>query len=232
VADLRITLSGEDQDRDTALTALRSVLTVTEVSRAYRNRHDPGSRVYLRATAPAPGTLPASPLELADDAKRARELGRELDVLTAAGHDLEAQPWYPLRPGDVVLTYMPDSSLAGGPLSETYLAVDDGFEVRLREVANSYSARLDTAAGSSEDQDDAHDAEPVDVDQLEHTDGAEQLDAEDDDQDDAPEAAGELLASIWDLWFEWGPAAITVIRAGAVVYGNPGRTRPTAQARP
>lgn len=235
--DLRITVSGEDQDRDTALSLLRSVLTVSEISRPYPNRHDPGARVYLRATAPTPCAPAASPLALAEDAKRARDLGREIGVLTVAGRDLEAQPWYPLQGGDVVLTYMPDSALAGGPLSETYLAVHDGIEVRLREVANSYSAQLDTAGSDSEDHADTDRAVPaglVDVDQLEHADevDGEQLGAEDDDQDDAPEAPGELLASIWDLWFEWGPAAITVIRAGTVVYGTPGRTRPTAKSQP
>lgn len=67
-----------------------------------------------------------SPLSRAEDAKRNRDLGAEIGILTSAGVDLESQPWYPLRPGDVVLM-----STADGAIGETYLGVDDGFETAL-----------------------------------------------------------------------------------------------------
>lgn len=188
MSDLKIRISGDDHARETALAALRSALTVTSVSAPYPNRNDPGARVYVEADLPA--AAPDSPLSQATDAKRRRDLGAEIEILTAAGRDLESQPWMPLQPGDVVLTYQPDSGLTYAKLSETYLAVDDGFGwIELRQVAASYtnemSAAVDLHASAS--------------------------------QAEAP------TCSIDDLWFEWGPATITVIRAGTVVYGNPAK---------
>lgn len=83
-----------------------------------------------------------SPLSRAEDAKRNRDLGAEISILTSAGADLESQPWYPLQPGDVVLLAM-----TSGPeyYGETYVAEPDEFngpDLALRRV----SATMDNGA--------------------------------------------------------------------------------------
>jgi hypothetical protein len=255
---VKIRIWGPPEENARVTEVLRAAFTVVDESEDYPpNRGtSPLRRRYLelRLDTPATAAVPPSPLELAEAAKRARNLSAELSVLTDAGHDLEAQPWYPLRSGDVVLTYLPDSALTGGPLSETYLAVDDGFEVRLRQVASSTAAsdpvdvvdvtdtcgdcvegrchwggeksRAGVAAVAADPKSDwpcgrarhevsyRYRTQQLAIFDDEETDG---------DQDDAEAPGGELLASIWDLWFEWGQAAITVIRAGVVVHGTPQR---------
>jgi hypothetical protein len=92
----------------------------------------------------------------------------------AGADDLARQPWAPLRPGDVVLLYLPDP-----PYGQTFLAVPDETDVdghaMMREVS-----RTDEHADTN-------------------------------------------LAGFYELWFEAGAHALTVIRAGAVVHGSPAR---------
>jgi hypothetical protein len=199
---LRITVSGQDTPRAAALDVLRAGLQVTSVSRPHPNRHEPGARIYVHAQ-PRPA-LADAPLARAEDAKRRRDLPGEIAILTGAQHDLDRQPWMPLRGGDVVLTFAPPGRPGLDALSETHLALEDpdGFGIGLRQVSTSYT----TAAAGGEQCDEQH---PDDEDQ-------------DDDEPDGP--AREYLYSIEDLWFEWGPAALTVLRAGAVVFGTPTRT--------
>ncbi len=195
--ELRITVSGEEPARDAALNVLKTGMDVSSVSQPYANREDPGARVYVRARPRPQGpALADSPLSLAEDAKRRRDLGAELAILTGAQRDLESQPWLPLQAGDVVLMYLPDSAVNGGPLGETYLAVDDpdGFGVGLRQVSTSYTTPA-----------------PADADQEDH----------EDQDDESPSQAREYLYSIEDLWFEAGAATLSVIRAGAVLFGTP-----------
>ncbi|WP_329141055.1 hypothetical protein [Streptomyces sp. NBC_00670] len=45
---------------------------------------------------------PQSPLQTAEDAKRARDLGGELSALRSGHHTLTSASWYPARPGDLV----------------------------------------------------------------------------------------------------------------------------------
>lgn len=68
---------------------------------------------------PSPTERQASPLEVAAAAKSARDLDAELHALMAGANSLEQQPWYPLRPGDLVhLTY---DAYPGTPVQgETY----------------------------------------------------------------------------------------------------------------
>lgn len=69
-----------------------------------------------------PGSTPTtpSPLAQAEDAKRARDLHGEIGALTAGGQQLEAAPWYPSQPGDIVHIAYPASGLAQA-YGETYL---------------------------------------------------------------------------------------------------------------
>jgi hypothetical protein len=117
-----------------------------------------------------------SPLAAAEDAKRRRDIGGEIGALIAGGDDLARQPWAPLRPGDVVLCYLPGAPAYG----QTFLAVDDETDVdghaMMREVS-----RID-------------------------------------------EFAQPDLIEFYALWFEAGAHKLTVIRAGAVVFGTPART--------
>lgn len=64
-----------------------------------------------------------SPLSRAEDAKRRRDLPDEVRILTDANADLNAQAWYPLHVGDVVLM-----ATGEGDLGETYVAERDEFD--------------------------------------------------------------------------------------------------------
>ncbi|MFJ2719405.1 hypothetical protein [Streptomyces sp. NPDC087437] len=76
----------------------------------------------LRIAAQLPLTADAesSPLQLAEDAKRRRDLGGELAALQQGHDQLTSAPWYPVRPGDLVHVHYE----AGGEMAaygETYI---------------------------------------------------------------------------------------------------------------
>ncbi|MER5608287.1 hypothetical protein AB0F93_03520 [Micromonospora tulbaghiae] len=278
--------------------ALRAVLTVpAPASVDYPNRRDPGRRRFLESTgvrapqqhdagwppsADAAAYVAASaPLAVAEDAKHRRDLAGEVDVLIAADRDLRRQPWFPLRPGDVVLSWLPPVAHAPA-YGQTYVAVDDGAtdladSAMLREVSTTdlppagvqlpdWSLAYHQGSGHWELH--ALDDEGTGLAPWETADhlirpsqdaeakawAAEQIaEAEGEGptgwklwngQSTAvgtlinAEFAGELvptfgdnvaavgpqLTSFYSLWFEAGPAALTIIRAGAVVHGTPART--------
>jgi hypothetical protein len=120
-----------------------------------------------------------SPLAAAEDAKRRRDIGGEIGALIAGADDLARQPWAPLRPGDVVLCYLPGST----PYGQTFVAVPDETDIdghaMMREVSRN--------------------PEFSDL------------------------GLDPNLAGFYELWFEAGPHTLTVIRAGAVVFGTPAR---------
>lgn len=115
-------------------------------------------------------------------------------------HDPEAlrtQPWYPLRPGDVVLHTAWDGT------SRTYLAEDEADQADpdrsplLREVSSSATPprRKRTSV------DDPRDTKPVDLDML---------------------LTGGLVR-LYPLWCDSSPTTLTIIRAGHILYGSPAR---------
>ncbi|MGW3417027.1 hypothetical protein [Streptomyces phaeochromogenes] len=61
-----------------------------------------------------------SPLAQAQDAKRARNLGGEVDALMSAGVALASAPWYPARPGDLVHIHYEQSGTVPA-FGETYV---------------------------------------------------------------------------------------------------------------
>ncbi|MFG1873360.1 hypothetical protein ACGFIV_00805 [Sphaerisporangium sp. NPDC049003] len=67
----------------------------------------------------------ASPLEQAEDAKRARDLGAEIGALTSGYEELTSALWYPAQEGDIV--HIGHEPLADHlpPFGETYLVYDD-----------------------------------------------------------------------------------------------------------
>lgn len=69
-----------------------------------------------------------SPLAQAEDAKRGRDLGGELNALQQGHTDLTSAPWYPARPGDVVHVHYEGAGEMAA-FGETYLvaAGSDGF---------------------------------------------------------------------------------------------------------
>lgn len=79
-----------------------------------------------------------SPLAAAEDAKRRRDIGGEIGALLAGADDLARQPWVPLRPGDVVLCYLPGDPAYG----QTFLAVSDETDIdghaMVREVSRTH----------------------------------------------------------------------------------------------
>lgn len=135
----------------------------------------------------------ASPLAQADDAKRARDLGTEIDVLTTAHNRLTSAPWYPVRPDDLVHVHYEHES--AGPIpafGETY-------------IVGSAREPGDTAPGLLSMVLLAHtlpDSTPED--DVKGWTGVYEAEAHDD--------------PIYDLWFEAGPQRLTIVRDGRVVH--------------
>ncbi|MEV8245008.1 hypothetical protein AB0R01_14700 [Streptomyces rochei] len=75
-----------------------------------------------------PGTRDErSPLEQADDAKRARHLGAEIAALRGSYSALTSAPWYPARPGDLVhVHYEAAGEVAAA--GETYVLDEGRYE--------------------------------------------------------------------------------------------------------
>jgi hypothetical protein len=281
---VRIRLEAADPtDLDTHEAALRSVLDVTEqASPDYPNHHRPGrpprgdeenrarrfltsAGVRTAAAVPAP-----SPLAAAEDAKRARDLAGEIDILTGADAELRRQRWTPLRPGDIVLSYLP-GTIDVPAYGQTFLAVDDtdaDGNALLREVSANQDPSGDVPAPRDPDaveyllRYDTGDQRWV-LDSIDAIGGDLQrwldapttigIDAEQDAMawavgeisevedgrdltgwreltgrgfapvfaDDDPPPPTEGLVPLYELWFEAGAAALSVIRAGAVVFGTP-----------
>jgi hypothetical protein len=169
---MKIRIEGTPRGVEAFAAFLRATIDVRQESQDYDNR-PPSTLVrrYIDAELLAePGSAP-SPLALAEDAKRLRDMGAEITILQRADTDLNSQPWLPLRAGDIVL-----QSFADHPdLSATYLAIpDDSREgAYLQQISSNYPT---------------------------------------------PET-GPM--PFYDLWFEAGRDALSVIRAGAVVFGRP-----------
>jgi hypothetical protein len=186
---VRIRLEAADAtELDAHEAALRSVLTIPEPgSRDYPNRShrgavagddhtQPGRRRYLdstgiRATPAGPATAPAddedySPRAAAEDAKRRRDLGAEIATLRAADEDLQRRPWFPLRPGDVVLMYLPADAHSPAH-GETYLAVDDDTDLAVDDDTDiAGNAMLREVSRTREPWDDDADDEPAEPEYL------------------------------------------------------------------
>ena len=156
---VRIRLEAVDvDDLDAHEAVLRRVLTIPGcASSDYPNRRtgrggQPARRRYLDSTGvqPTEPTDPGrSPLAAAEDARRRRDLGGEIGALMAGARDLAAQPWAPLRPGDVVLCW-----LAGIGYGQTYLATTEiGYDghADLREISTTEATDDANEPGESDE---------------------------------------------------------------------------------
>ncbi|MEV8101736.1 hypothetical protein [Streptomyces sp. NPDC088135] len=78
-----------------------------------------------------------SPLARAEEAKRRRDLGGELDALVGGHRALTEAPWYPSRPGDRLLITLEagDAAPSGAELYEVVEGSGGGMELRLIEVS-------------------------------------------------------------------------------------------------
>lgn len=86
-------------------------------------------------------TSQRAPLDVATAAKRRRDFAGEIGALTAADRDLTRRPWFPLRPGDVVLAYLPPQEGVPG-YGTTYVAVDEGKDPAGNPLLRQVSADL------------------------------------------------------------------------------------------
>lgn len=120
---MKIRLEGTPTEVKAFADALCTISEVHPHFKEYRNR--PPSKLVRRYLDAELGDVPAgqraAPLQLAEQAKQLRDLGAEITILNRADADLNAQPWLPLRAGDIVLQGFVDHP----DLSETYLAVPD-----------------------------------------------------------------------------------------------------------
>ncbi|MFD9107170.1 hypothetical protein [Streptomyces bottropensis] len=138
----------------------------------------------------------ASPLAQAEAAKRARDLGGEIAVLTSAHDRLTSAPWYPVRPGDLVHVHYE----AGGEMpafGETYIVGD------AREPGDTAPGLLSMVLLAHTLPDSTPD------DDVAGMTGCFESESHDD--------------PLYDLWFEAGPQRLAVVRDGRVVHNGGAR---------
>jgi hypothetical protein len=156
---VRIRLEAANQALlDIVEVALRGAINVTSgPSRDYPNRRTSGLRRYLSADVSAATRQPVqSPLAAAEEHKRRRDIAGEIGALMSADAELKARPWYPIRPGDVVLMRL--AGAAGVPAyGETFLAVDTDMDgcAMLRQVSRDLGHILDGPNEETHTLDDA-----------------------------------------------------------------------------
>ncbi len=137
-----------------------------------------------------------SPLAQAEDAKRARDIGAEIAVLTSAHDQLTSAPWYPVRPGDLVHVHYE----AGGEMpafGETYIVGD------AREPGDTAPGLLSMVLLAHTLPDSTPD------DDVAGMTGCFESESHDD--------------PLYDLWFEAGPQRVAVVRDGRVVHNGGAR---------
>lgn len=101
--------------------------------------------LYGRPQGQAGGEQAVSPLQQAEDAKRARDLGGELGALLEGGRALESAPWYPAQAGDIIHVHYEQAGTIP-PCGETYLVQDspDGGDLlSLRLLSHSHTEDSD-----------------------------------------------------------------------------------------
>ncbi len=118
-----VRVSGPAAAVEAIVRQLRRDLEVAEESRDYPNRREPGVRRYLSLIVDLEqGAGRRAPRAQAEQAKARRDIEAELGILMGAAHALSSQPWFPIRPGDVVAWWV---ELPGDPAGhgETLVAV-------------------------------------------------------------------------------------------------------------
>ncbi|MFI1535483.1 hypothetical protein [Streptomyces anandii] len=106
------------------------------------------SGVAERIAAALYGVGGQSPLEAAEAAKRARDLGGEVAALMAAEAALKAAPWYPSRAGDLVHVHYDATTAGSDAFGETYVVeADDAHPGELQLRLLHHTAKDDTLAG-------------------------------------------------------------------------------------
>lgn len=87
-----------------------------------------------------------SPLAQADDAKRRRDLGGELESLMQGHDSLESAPWYPAQSGDIIHVHY--SALGSEPAwGETYAVVADAHDSLILRALHHSSPDPDVGFG-------------------------------------------------------------------------------------
>lgn len=159
----QVRLMGTEAFIHGAIQRLSTAVDVSYDGNLRANRYGDGHRAHanIRLTEPttsADGKL--SPRQAAEQAKGRRDLGAELDMLTAVDSDLRAQPWFPIQPGDVVCWSI--DMLDGSRYGETLVAVDDPSwsteaGAPLRKVSATADSAKPAAEGSGPDYEDFYD---------------------------------------------------------------------------
>ncbi len=142
-------LIGEPEHVEAVVEAMRQVLEIPHVRPPRSGRKGDGHLSYFAITSIRKAGARPAPLVQAHEAKARRDPASELEVLTTADRELRSQPWFPIRPGDVVTWWIELPNVPGGH-GETLLAVDepdpmtegDQAGAPLRLVSQSQSARF------------------------------------------------------------------------------------------
>lgn len=150
--------------------------------------HDLALHIFTRLYGRPLDVDDRSALAQADEFRRRRDLGGEIDALVSAGDALESAPWYPARPGDLVHVHFEQAGDLP-PFGETYLVGDAGdglFSLQL--LAHSLP---ETVPG---------------------------MDAETTAAMAGGFAAETIDCPFYTPWFEAGPRCLTIIRDGRPVH--------------
>ncbi|HEY5990498.1 MAG TPA: hypothetical protein VIV12_29525 [Streptosporangiaceae bacterium] len=133
---LDVRVIGAPEDAEQAVTRLAELLDLDRQSGPRPSRKAAGLVLYYltgRLTSADAGELGRAPLAEIEDLKATRDLGGELAAITGHWADMEAQPWWPPKAGDVAIGHP-----TGGPdaYGETFLAEEyPRLGLRFRSVS-------------------------------------------------------------------------------------------------
>jgi hypothetical protein len=133
---LDVRVIGAPRATTDAIGRLPELFEVDRQGGPYPSRKVPGLVLYYLTARLRPRWIDQAPRSQIEDRKAARDLDGELEAITSHWAEMEAQPWWPPRVGDVAIGH-PDSADAD-PYGATFLAVrwPRSGEVRFRVISS------------------------------------------------------------------------------------------------
>jgi hypothetical protein len=133
---LDVRVIGAPRATTEAIGRLPELFDIDRQGGPFPSRKVPGLVLYYLTVRLRPRWIDQAPLAQIEDRKAARDLDGELEAITGHWAEMQAQPWWPPRVGDVAIGH-PDPSHPD-PYGATFLAVKwpRSAEVRFRVLSS------------------------------------------------------------------------------------------------